>query len=64
MVISIQEHILAWEIEMCSEELSLAALGQVCPQHQTWANSFPRLCAAMAPGAQSDTSACSCMSEP
>lgn len=44
------------------EELSLAALGQLCPQHQAWANSFPRPCAAMVPGAQRDTSAPSCMS--
>lgn len=48
---------------MRPEELSLAALGQLCPQHQAWANSFPRPCAAMVPGAQRDTSAPSCTSE-
>lgn len=47
MVISIQRHILAQEIETCPEELSFAALGQVCPQHQIWANSFPKPLSAM-----------------
>lgn len=47
MVISIQKHILAQEIETCPEELSFAALGQVCPQHQIWANSFPKPLSAM-----------------
>lgn len=51
MVISIQKHILPWE-QKCALRSSASLLwDKLCPQHQPWANSFPRPCTTLAPGA-------------